>query len=119
MTAQEFQRQIGRLVETYGKEAYATERCKLIWREVRDFDAAWWEQTVDHFIGDCRFPPLMPEIREKASFERERIYRTEKAAYRKQADARYEAGVTMAESNPDQIRRIMAMIRASMGGKSL
>jgi hypothetical protein len=73
MTQQEFQVQLERLKNEYGHKVYSTERCGLIWREVRDFSVEWLKRTVDEFIGESLQPPLMPKFREMLSKERERI----------------------------------------------
>lgn len=78
MTPQDFQTQMSRLTETFGKTPYGTERVKLLWNEVKDFDARWFERLVSRFIGDCRQAPLLSEFREAASRERERIHDEEK-----------------------------------------
>lgn len=89
MTQQEFQTQVMRLIETFGKQAYGTERVALIWREVRDFSGQWWSRAVDQFIGDCRQAPLLKEIRELAAMERERITQLEKRRHSRESEAAY------------------------------
>lgn len=71
MNQQEFQNQMNRLAETFGKAAYGTERAKLIWREVKDLGAHWLERVVDEFIGG-RSAPLLNEFRDAIAKERER-----------------------------------------------
>jgi hypothetical protein len=67
-----------RLTAAYGKSVYSEERAKLIWRAVESLSSAWWEKTVDEFIAYCRQAPLMDQIREKVSEERERIWGRQK-----------------------------------------
>lgn len=78
MTAQDFQTQMSRMTETFGKTPYGTERMKLLWLEVKDFDPRWFERLVSRFIGECRQAPMLGDFREAASRERERIHDEEK-----------------------------------------
>lgn len=78
MTQNDFQVQMNRLTETFGKAAYGTERLKLIWLELRDFDVSWFERVVSRFIGDSRQAPMLTDFRELASRERERAREGEK-----------------------------------------
>lgn len=91
MTEQEFQRDMGRLIEQFGKPVYSQARVALIWREVRDMTSFWWERTVDRLIGECRQAPLVPEVREEVSRERERNWAGEKAKNRNESLAAMKA----------------------------
>ncbi len=71
MTPVEFNNQMTRLIRNFGKNAYSEERGALIWREVQHLSAVWLENTVDRFIGDCKYAPLLPEFREAIAKERE------------------------------------------------
>lgn len=64
---------VERLRGTYGKAAYGDDRVKLIWREVMQFSDKWFEGIIDELIGVSKYAPLLPEIREFASKERERL----------------------------------------------
>lgn len=86
MSPVEFQTQMNRLSETFGKQAYGTERAGLIWREVKDFSGAWLERTVDDFIGAMRHAPLLPDFANAVSAERERTWKREKAQHSKEAE---------------------------------
>lgn len=78
MTLSEFQNQMQRLIEQFGKSAYSQARTELVWREVKELNPRWWECTVDRLLGECRQPPLMHEFREDISKERERLWTIEK-----------------------------------------
>jgi len=78
MTQDEFQGQIYRLQEAFGKNAYPTERTALIWRDVRHFDFRWLERTVDELLSSERQAPLPVAFSALAAMERERLYRIEK-----------------------------------------
>jgi hypothetical protein len=82
VTQQEFQVQLERLKNEYGQKVYSTERCALIWREVRDFSGEWLRRTIDEFIGESLQPPLLPKFREMLSKERERLECIRKAENR-------------------------------------
>lgn len=71
MNHAEFQTQMARLCETFGKVAYGTERTKLIWREVQSLEARWFESAIDGFIGD-RTAPMLGEFRQAAAGARRR-----------------------------------------------
>lgn len=79
MNWDKFTKQIDRLAQTYGKNAYGEERVLLVWKEVKDLSDQWIEKVIDGFIGECRQAPLMTEFREQISKERERLWRIEKA----------------------------------------
>lgn len=84
MTTEEFDREMSRLAETF-PNAYRDERRKLIWREVYQLPAQVWAKVVDYLIGDSRQPPMMPEIREAVSRERERSWQFKKREHQAQA----------------------------------
>jgi len=77
MQPSEFKSHMDRLAEQF-KNTYSQARVELIWREVRDFDAYWWGRLVDKLLGECRHSPLLPEIREAMSIERERSWSRQK-----------------------------------------
>lgn len=81
MTGDQFQAQIRRLTNAFGPNATSTERTKLIWREVADFGDAWFEKTIDGFIGNCRQAPLVADFTAAASQERERLWQVEKRVH--------------------------------------
>lgn len=105
MRPEEFQGQMDRLIEQFGKKNYADVRVKLIWREVKDLGAYWWEQLVDRFLLTCRQPPLYDELYEEISRERERIYRDEKEKHAKDAKDFYEGTY-----QPEEVRLICQTI---------
>ena len=75
-----FQREMDRLVETFGGQHYKSQRLELIWREVKDFSDTWFQTIVDRLIGECRYAPLLPEFREESSKERERVRACDRSA---------------------------------------
>lgn len=85
MTFDQFQKHMSRLVEQFGKSVYSPSRVQLIWKSVKDFSDEWWETTVDQFIGYSRQPPLMAEIAEFTSRERERLWKAEKEEHSQDA----------------------------------
>jgi hypothetical protein len=113
VTEQEFQTQMNRLAEAFGKQAYSTERVRLIWREVSALSAQWWAGVVDQLIGNCRQAPLLPEIREACSQERERLWLIERARERQEVEALYRSVY-----DPEDKRAIVQTIlhRISGGG---
>ena len=86
MTTMEFNAEMGRLIQQYGVASYSEARIKVIANEVKDFDVKWWRKAVDKFLGECRYAPLIPDIREAAALERERMYYTRKQEQSKQAE---------------------------------
>lgn len=85
MTPAEFTAGIDRLKNVYGEKAYANERVKVIFRAVQDMSGAWWARAVEQLIGTHRNPPMMPEIGELLSLERERNWSTEKRQHSQDA----------------------------------
>lgn len=78
MTENEFAPQMNRLAETFGKQAYGTERVRLVWREVETFRLPWFRELIDSMIGSFRQAPLVPDFREAGLRERERIWQEAK-----------------------------------------
>jgi hypothetical protein len=87
MTPQHFQRQMTRLSETFGKQAYGQERVQLLWREVGQLSDEWMTSVTDDFIGGCRQAPLLAEFRERAAIERERLWQIEKRQHTRECEA--------------------------------
>lgn len=85
MTQAEFEKPLGELTKQW-PNVYSTARVSLIWREVKDLDGAWWSKTVDYFVGYLRQPPLMPEILDQVSAERERLRVVQKKRERDEAE---------------------------------
>lgn len=112
MTFDQFMPQMNRLVTTFGKNAYGEERVKLIYRTVKDFDLGWWSKTVDDFIGYFRQPPLLTEVAEKASAERERRWADEKKQHAQDAKDFWEGTY-----HSDEIKGICMTIRSRIEGR--
>jgi len=72
MTEQEFETEMMRLKDTYGKTVYGHERVKLIWNAVRAFHPAWFKRKVDDFIGRSRTAPLVIDFQKLAANELDR-----------------------------------------------
>ena len=85
MDKQEFVTQIDRLKNTYGDKQYPEERVKVIWSEVKDRASAWLERQVSHWIASSRMAPLLPEIRDAMSLEREHMHSKDKQRYSREA----------------------------------
>lgn len=86
MTDNEFSKQMVRLVNTYGKQAYPDERVKLLRRELGNMTGQEFELVVDQLISENDRPPMMPKIREAIAAVRERSWQREKAIYRADAE---------------------------------
>jgi hypothetical protein len=111
MTLVEFQNQMQRLIEQFGKNAYSQGRAELVWREVKDLQPRWWERTVDHLLGECRQAPLMPEFRDAISKERERLWHYEKAQNAKDAKDFFSSSY-----QADDVKTICGMIMKRLQG---
>lgn len=81
MTRQEFETQIQRLINTYGKSHYPEERIKLLWQDTCNYSVVWLQQTITKFIAESARAPLIVEFRQEVSIERERLWALEKAEY--------------------------------------
>lgn len=106
MTEQEFNTQVQRLVNNFGKQAYSPERALLLWREVNDFSGRWFSNTVDKFIGELKHAPLLPEFREEISKERERLWNQEKDNHKKEVSDFWEGTF-----HTDEVKSICEKIR--------
>ena len=111
MNQGQFDQQIQRLVNNFGKTAYSSERAILLWREVSTLSASWLNLTVDKFIGELKHAPLLPEFREEISKERERIWRGDKEKYAKEAKDFFQGSY-----QPDDVRTICQMIVKRLQG---
>lgn len=78
MTPEFFQGQIQRLSNVFGG-AYKTERTQLIWNEMGNLPDDAFKRIVDRLISECRQAPLLPEFRDQAAVEREKIWSRQKA----------------------------------------
>lgn len=112
MTEQQFAVQLNRLSSAFGKNIYSDERSRLIWREVNTMSAAWWERFVDKAIGDSTHAPLLPQIRESLSLERERTRERERAQEKQDADD-FWSGRLM----PEEKKQIVHMIKRRIMGQ--
>lgn len=84
MNRTHFEREMNRLVDTYGSKSYPETRVNLIWREVKDFPDHWMTRTVDSFIKYQRQAPMMSEFNEEMSKERERNHDSLKAVHKQE-----------------------------------
>lgn len=109
MSPQEFQTQVNRLSDTFGAHAYKTERTKMLWQDVRDFDAKWFEKLVGGLIASSRQAPLPNDFADAISWERERLWKIEKA--QNSEDAK-----DWGKYAPEDKRTICAMIQKRMAG---
>lgn len=76
---------MNRITELFGIKHYNLDRVELIWREVNQLSDEWMVRTVDLFIGNKLYPPLMPDFREEISKERERLWNMQKREEKKTA----------------------------------
>lgn len=107
MTHEDFDYQMGRLMNCFGDKHYPKERQIMIWKEINSQTAAWMMRTVDEMVGCCRFPPLLPEFREAMVKERERVF-----SRRRNQDDPEEAWSNLA---PEEIRaRFRKIIQEAM-----
>lgn len=111
MTWAEFETQMNRLTETFGKAAYSKERVGLIWREVQSYSRAWMERTIDDMIGSHRTAPLLPEFREATARERERLWSAEKKQHESDANAFWNGTY-----HPDEVKAVCQVIKDRMRG---
>lgn len=111
MTFQEFQPGMQRLTKTW-ERVYSEERVRIIFEAVRDLNSSWWSKTVDGFIGYSRQAPLMPEIMERVSEERERLREIQKR--QESADSKH--AMQSLYSNED-IKSICKQIRERIEGR--
>lgn len=78
MDSKVFREQMERLMSCFGERNYNTDRCALIWKECSNLSNEWMIRTVDHFIGNERHAPLMPEFRSEIAKEREHNWKAQK-----------------------------------------
>lgn len=107
MTEKQFAVQMQRLEKQF-PNTYSQARAELIWREVGELDAGWWTRTVDELIGSCRFPPLMPEIREHIAREQRRL---ESKREHERVQRGFRRIDDVVQSAPETVRQQMAKIR--------
>ena len=88
MRENEFQSQIERIERQFGK--YGTERCAILWREVKDFSGEWFSRVVDGLIAGSRQIPIPADFYEEIAKERDRRWKAEKEAHAKDAKDFYE-----------------------------
>jgi hypothetical protein len=110
MNESRFAHQMNRLAKQF-PNAYSEERVKLIWREVQAFSDHWLERVVDRFLGELRQAPLIPEFREEASRERERLREIEK---RQEAS---DAKAFMSALSDGEVSEICGQIRKRVEGR--
>jgi hypothetical protein len=110
----EFQTQLTRLMNCYGKQHYNDERVTLIWREVSGFSVEWFGGVVDRMIGGSRYAPLVGDFYEAASIERERLNKVQKEKHAREAR---EFG-TSVFSPDDRSMMIQTIIKRINGGVS-
>jgi len=113
MTQFEFDSQMVRLVKTFGKAAYADERCFILWQEVKDMPASWFIRTVNEFIGSYRQAPLLAEFREAVAKGREKVYEIQKRQHKQDAHG-FMQGDTF--PNNEEIQYRCEMIRRRLKG---
>ena len=113
MTQEEFQTQAIRLLETFGRQSYSTDRMKMIWNAVRPYSADWFRRTCDEFIGSQRNPPLLTDFENAAVNERERVDLMDRARERAEREAMWNA---TAVPCPEEFKAAIAKILPNMPG---
>lgn len=78
MIRPDFDREIERLRNTFGKTPFSNDRLALAWNEVKDLSAPWFNRWVDFWLSNERQAPLPKDFREATSVERERLYESDK-----------------------------------------
>lgn len=78
MNQAEFQTQVNRLSNTFGKTHFGSERLMLLWKRVQSFSSAWFQRTIDDLISTHRQPPLPNDFETAISMERERLWKEQK-----------------------------------------
>lgn len=111
MTPAEFDKQISRL-ESRWKGVYVDEVKRVIWREISSLSGSWFAQTVDNFLVTLRQAPLMPEIGEAVSRERERQWALEKKQHEEDAKAFWNGTY-----HPDEVKAVCQVIKDRILGK--
>lgn len=74
MEQDEFDKQVGRLVETYGAKAYPAERQLAIWPKVKHLQASVWSDVVTALISEHQYAPMLSKIEEAIRAVRNRSY---------------------------------------------
>lgn len=109
MNREDFVPQMNRLMTTFGKAHYPSERLDLIWKEVGSLESADFNRIVDYLISELRQAPLLPEIREQAARARERAWNRQKkerfapvVPIRSVCSRCYDSGVVLARLKTDR-----------------
>lgn len=85
-----FEMQLDRLRERFGKQTYTAEFVKILWREVSNLADSDFICMVDRFIGDSRQAPIMPDFRDALSFIREKQSLREKKEFSQTTKSAFE-----------------------------
>lgn len=112
MRETDFQKEMNRLVEQFGKNSYSPARLQLLWQEVHEFEAIWWARTINQLLLTCRQAPLYPEFADFISRERERQYQFQKKEHQQDAKDFYTGTY-----QPDDVRTICQTIIQRLQGK--
>lgn len=70
MNTQEFDAEMRRIGDTFGKKNYDLARTEMIWGFVREMEAKQFKSIVNHLIGSSRRAPLPVDFKEAAAAER-------------------------------------------------
>lgn len=81
-----FKQQVDRLNAQFNR-AFSEEKTALLWREVSEMSDDWMRITVDKFIGDCRYAPMLKEFREEVAVSRERLHERQKERNRVESES--------------------------------
>jgi len=91
MTFEQFLTHFNALVEQFGKSQYSPARVKLIYQEVATLPEYAWAKICQTLLGESRMAPMLPEIREHVSRERERIHAREKLEHKRESEDTWRA----------------------------
>jgi len=73
ITIAEFEREIGRMKNSFGEKSYGEERAKLIWKSVKDLNLDTFRKIVNGFISSFKYPPLPVDFANQAWSERKKL----------------------------------------------
>lgn len=120
MTRECFEKQIGRLSETFGDKYYQPHRLVLIWEAVRNYKDYEFEQAVTRCIQTERVAPLVPGLMKALdsviASTRQRYRENAMAAIQTPLDALLHAS-NNTPANKDYVQACLKLIRDKIGGR--
>ena len=120
MTRECFEKQIGRLSETFGDKYYQPHRLVLIWEAVRNYKDYEFEQAVTRCIQTERVAPLVPGLLKALdnviASQRQRARENAVAAIQTPIDALLHAS-NNTPANKDYVQACLKLIRDKISGR--